>query len=116
MATIFERTLHRTLQVGFTGMTVFSVLFFLYICGGAVITTISSFQFPYRFLTIQSDPLFNLLAALIGFFICLFALSIICLTCLGCQILRYRDEVAIITAFIARIRSQCYAIHYSATT
>ncbi len=28
MAMIFERTLYRTLRVGFTGMTVFSVLFF----------------------------------------------------------------------------------------
>lgn len=48
----------------------------------------------------RSDFVFDLLATLIGWFICLFCLSVISLTCIGRQVFRYRDDVAVISAFI----------------
>ncbi|WP_254663222.1 hypothetical protein [Haladaptatus sp. W1] len=99
MSTVFERTLRRTFRLGAIGITVFSGLFFLYSLGGETMVSLSTVHLTYHFLSVRSDFVFDLLAFLVALFICLFSVTVICLTALGSSVSTYRDEVSLLAVF-----------------
>ncbi|ODR81022.1 hypothetical protein BG842_05275 [Haladaptatus sp. W1] len=50
-------------------------------------------------MSVRSDFVFDLLAFLVALFICLFSVTVICLTALGSSVSTYRDEVSLLAVF-----------------
>ncbi|RBI58512.1 hypothetical protein DMJ13_26480 [halophilic archaeon] len=75
-----EKVAKILLHFAFNGLLLISAVFVLYTAGGIVNSFVGLMDFQYQFLSLQSDPLFTTLTALIGCLICVITAIIVFLT------------------------------------
>ena len=99
--TWLEETAHVSLHLAVKVVLPVSFLFGIYVVGGLLGTTMELFSFPYPFLSLEADPLFDVLAASIGILICIATSSLLFLTALvGSNNFNVSQEIVILFSFI----------------